>query len=85
MLDEESRIKAREHRGMTESKIEGLERVQFFKGDVGEGECAICMIEPDAAEEVILLSCNHYFHPECLEPWLQTNATCPKCKQRVRE
>lgn len=44
-------------------------------------ECTIC-------KEVIndgagFLSCGHVYHAECVDPWLETNHTCPTCRQEV--
>lgn len=27
-------------------------------------------------------TCNHAFHTECIEPWIQTNNRCPNCSQK---
>lgn len=46
--------------------------------------CAICTDEilPDA--NISKLNCNHEYHRECLQPWLDTNHdTCPLDRERI--
>lgn len=40
--------------------------------------CSICMevLKNGVAE----LPCNHYFHNDCIIPWLDRNNTCPLCR-----
>ncbi|KAF8701006.1 hypothetical protein HU200_033898 [Digitaria exilis] len=50
-----------------------------------EGECAVCLGEYAAGEEVrVLPACRHGFHRECVDRWLLTRApTCPVCRATV--
>ena len=63
-----------------------------------ENECAICEVKlvnnvdedkPMSADEikktVTALECNHYFHIQCLAPWLKIKKkpTCPLCRRNV--
>ncbi|XP_069799060.1 E3 ubiquitin-protein ligase RNF128 isoform X2 [Dendropsophus ebraccatus] len=42
--------------------------------------CAVC-IEPYKANDVVrILTCNHFFHKNCIDPWLLEHRTCPMCK-----
>ncbi|KAH9260580.1 hypothetical protein BASA81_001047 [Batrachochytrium salamandrivorans] len=55
---------------------------------VAEGEeedvCSICLAEFAAEGELVrVLPCQHYFHPPCVDEWLQNRNTCPLCKQQV--
>lgn|GEM_PF-5165648 len=46
--------------------------------------CAICIEEilPDA--NIYKLNCNHEYHQDCLQPWLNTNHnTCPLDRGRI--
>jgi hypothetical protein len=47
-------------------------------------ECTICLLtytdETKKATE-----CNHIFHQECLDRWLQENNSCPLCRHVLQE
>ncbi|XP_028766086.1 RING-H2 finger protein ATL78-like [Neltuma alba] len=45
-------------------------------------ECAICLSEFTSGERVrILPKCNHGFHVKCIDKWLSSHSSCPKCRQ----
>ena len=44
--------------------------------------CSICLenyTKDDLVKE--LPKCKHYFHAECILPWLENTNTCPVCRQ----
>ncbi|KAJ3179274.1 hypothetical protein HDU85_004967 [Gaertneriomyces sp. JEL0708] len=44
--------------------------------------CAICLGEFMDGEIIRTLPCAHYFHSECIDPWLMEQSTCcPLCKE----
>jgi len=47
--------------------------------------CSICIDEFVQGESLILLPhCGHFFHPQCISPWLkEKKATCPICQAKV--
>jgi hypothetical protein len=48
--------------------------------------CSICIEEfkNDNDNKLILkLKCEHLFHKECLNPWLNTNKSCPLCRIKL--
>ncbi|KAM6980582.1 E3 ubiquitin-protein ligase RNF128a [Aplochiton taeniatus] len=42
--------------------------------------CAICIDSYRAGDVVTVLTCDHFFHKACIEPWLLEKRTCPMCK-----
>ncbi|XP_068170164.1 E3 ubiquitin-protein ligase RNF128-like [Antennarius striatus] len=42
--------------------------------------CAVCIESYKAGEVVTVLTCDHIFHKNCIEPWLLERRTCPMCK-----
>ena len=51
-----------------------------------EGSCPVCQCDWEAGDEVRILPCEHQFHTQCIDRWLQKHkANCPLCKKDVRE
>ena len=42
-------------------------------------KCLICLEAFHKEEEVISLSCDHFYHCNCIQSWLKIRATCPVC------
>ncbi|XP_027347544.1 RING-H2 finger protein ATL8-like [Abrus precatorius] len=48
---------------------------------VVSSECAICLTEFAAGDEVrVLPQCGHGFHVACIDTWLASNSSCPSCR-----
>lgn len=43
-------------------------------------QCSICMTDYEMGESVIPLTCEHFFHPECIRSWLAHHNSCPVCR-----
>ncbi|KAI4366726.1 hypothetical protein MLD38_022567 [Melastoma candidum] len=67
--------------------VEGLPvmevREGMFKGSDGDGACAVCKNNVQVGERVKRLPCLHYFHEECIVPWLEIRNTCPLCRHEL--
>lgn len=53
---------------------------------IGKGalECAVCLSEFDDYDTLRLLpKCDHVFHPDCIDAWLASHATCPVCRAKL--
>ncbi|CAG8667872.1 14465_t:CDS:1 [Dentiscutata erythropus] len=47
-----------------------------------EETCAICLEDFDDGDKIRELPCHHYYHVECIDPWLTTkSSSCPLCKK----
>ncbi|XP_060688394.1 E3 ubiquitin-protein ligase RNF128 isoform X3 [Hemiscyllium ocellatum] len=42
--------------------------------------CAVCIEAYKPNDVVRILTCNHIFHKNCIDPWLLEHRTCPMCK-----
>lgn len=53
--------------------------------DNGFDDCAICM--SCSENDIVSLSCDHRFHRECIERWIETSQrrgpTCPNCRIKI--
>jgi len=46
--------------------------------------CSVCMCPYEPGESVKHLPCGHFFHVDCIVPWLKNHSqTCPLCKSNV--
>ncbi|XP_076769313.1 E3 ubiquitin-protein ligase RNF133 [Arvicanthis niloticus] len=42
--------------------------------------CVICFEAYKPNEIVRILTCKHFFHKNCIDPWILAHGTCPMCK-----
>ncbi|XP_015069578.1 probable E3 ubiquitin-protein ligase RHB1A [Solanum pennellii] len=45
--------------------------------------CSICMEEFGIDTEASQLPCKHFFHNDCIIPWLNRSNTCPLCRYKL--
>ncbi|KAK6128090.1 hypothetical protein DH2020_038173 [Rehmannia glutinosa] len=71
--------------GLDPCLLKTLPVVTFDPKEFKDGlECAVCLCEVSEGEKARLLpKCNHGFHLECIDMWLQSHSTCPLCRNPV--
>ncbi|KAM5578171.1 E3 ubiquitin-protein ligase RDUF1-like [Rosa sericea] len=67
------------------SAIEGLENMRLDRGVMEHTpSCAICwvdFVEQDVDQLMLTrMPCSHYYHGDCIRPWLHINHLCPMCR-----
>ena len=49
-----------------------------------ENTCSVCKEDFIIGNKMMDLPCNHYFHEECLMPWLNQHDSCPICRFELK-
>lgn len=67
------------------SVVENLPLVELENEDVKEScvGCAVCKNDISLKEKVRRLPCLHYYHDDCIIPWLSIRNTCPVCRYEL--
>ncbi|CAM9000571.1 unnamed protein product [Rhodiola kirilowii] len=77
-----------ENRGLDETSIRTIP-IFRYKNSGGFNdrtlcECAVCLSEFEEEEKLRFIpNCNHMFHIDCIDVWLQNNANCPLCRTSI--
>ena len=68
----------------SDSRFEnGRNFASMMKEESTGEECPICTEEILLRDLAKLDPCNHEFHQECINQWLEDHSTCPNCRQEV--
>lgn len=74
----------RQLKAKAKAAIEQLQLRTLKQGDKETGpdgdSCVVCIELYKPNEVVRILTCNHLFHKNCIDPWLLEHRTCPMCK-----
>ncbi|KAJ0401945.1 hypothetical protein P43SY_001992 [Pythium insidiosum] len=63
-----------------------LSLLRTSTNDDGGVDCVICMVELDvSARDYMIAPCDHIFHRECLQGWMQVKMECPTCRCALPE
>ncbi|XP_002532367.3 RING-H2 finger protein ATL16 [Ricinus communis] len=75
------------NRGLDESVIRGIPAFQYRRGEAQQRSiygCVVCLNEFQEEDMLrVLPNCNHSFHLDCIDIWLQSNANCPLCRTGI--
>ncbi|XP_073011972.1 E3 ubiquitin ligase BIG BROTHER-related-like [Typha latifolia] len=75
-----------ENRGLSADTIASLPSITYKTPEVQDGntdQCVICRMEYEEGDSLVVLSCKHTYHPECINKWLKINKACPMCSTEV--
>ncbi|KAG7384342.1 hypothetical protein PHYPSEUDO_002749 [Phytophthora pseudosyringae] len=63
-----------------------LQQLALLKDGDNSIDCVICMVELDIeARDYMIAPCDHIFHRECLQGWMQVKMECPTCRHVLPE
>ncbi|CAL4970892.1 unnamed protein product [Urochloa decumbens] len=64
--------------------VKGLQEVVLSEEEASHSHgCAVCKDGIAAGLSVLRLPCKHYFHADCIRPWLSIRNTCPVCRFKL--
>lgn len=67
------------------SAIEALPMVKVTETHLAsDPNCPICKDEFEVDVQVRELPCKHFYHSDCILPWLQMHNTCPVCRHELQ-
>eukprot|EP00076_Gallus_gallus_P009549 XP_004940907.1 E3 ubiquitin-protein ligase RNF128 isoform X2 [Gallus gallus] len=72
-------LKAEAKKAIGQLQLRTLKQGDKETGPDGDS-CAVCIELYKPNEVVRILTCNHLFHKNCIDPWLLEHRTCPMCK-----
>ena len=78
-------VDTNQHRGASEAdifrlpvhKVASKDKLRMNPENRG---CSICLEQFNSGDVVRTLPCLHFFHTQCIDTWLRSQATCPVCK-----
>ncbi|KAG1691116.1 hypothetical protein DVH05_027191 [Phytophthora capsici] len=63
-----------------------LQELALLKDGDNSIDCVICMVELDIeARDYMIAPCDHIFHRECLQGWMEVKMECPTCRHVLPE
>ena len=46
-------------------------------------ECSVCLKNFKIKETICITKCNHTYHKECIDTWLEIKDICPNCRADI--
>ena len=63
------------------AQLEVKKFVDLTEEQKKDAKCAICITEFEDDEDVRVMQCDHFFHQDCIDPYLEKyNNICPMCR-----
>jgi hypothetical protein len=59
--------------GLTDSELDRIPTMIYKNAKSDDDKCAVCLNEYIKGDQLKGLKCKHYFHSECIDPWLKVN------------
>uniref|UniRef100_A0A8C7L6F0 Ring finger protein 128a n=1 Tax=Oncorhynchus kisutch TaxID=8019 RepID=A0A8C7L6F0_ONCKI len=75
----QKRLKAEAKKAIGQLQVRTVKRGDEETGPDAD-TCAVCIDAYKSGDVLTILTCNHFFHKTCIEPWLLEHRTCPMCK-----
>uniref|UniRef100_A0A4W5L4Z7 Ring finger protein 128a n=1 Tax=Hucho hucho TaxID=62062 RepID=A0A4W5L4Z7_9TELE len=75
----QKRLKAEAKKAICQLQVRTVKRGDEETGPDAD-TCAVCIDAYKSGDVLTILTCNHFFHKTCIEPWLLEHRTCPMCK-----
>ncbi|XP_029463436.1 E3 ubiquitin-protein ligase RNF128 isoform X2 [Rhinatrema bivittatum] len=75
----QNQLKADAKKAIGQLQLRTLKQGDMELGPDGDS-CAVCIDAYKPNDVVRVLTCNHFFHKTCIDPWLLEHRTCPMCK-----
>jgi len=61
--------------------VKNLKKFLILETDISEDkECSVCKCTYQLNEECTELPCGHFYHSDCILPWLERSNSCPLCR-----
>ncbi|XP_030547973.1 E3 ubiquitin-protein ligase CIP8 [Rhodamnia argentea] len=87
LLDQfvENEIAIRGSPPAAKAAVDDLPLIILSESDVQSsgGVCAVCKDEVSVGDGVRKLPCSHYYHGDCILPWLAIRNSCPICRYEL--
>jgi len=67
------------------SAISALPVVKLTQAHLAsDPNCPVCKDEFELEMEARVLPCKHFYHSDCIIPWLRMHNTCPVCRYELQ-
>uniref|UniRef100_A0A6B2LBF7 RING-type domain-containing protein n=1 Tax=Arcella intermedia TaxID=1963864 RepID=A0A6B2LBF7_9EUKA len=71
-------------KGATPLQIQSLLSITYSKDlQIVSDSCVVCLDAFIVEQQIKKLQCNHAYHSECIDKWLEKSRFCPVCNQEV--